>query len=371
MAFKITAPEEPTAEVPSRIGKALKESYRELGEPTDELTDEQIDRALKGYMGIGGQTAKDYLLDFFEVAPMVMGMPLGITAVGAAKLFKPLAKEFRALTRPGKDFAKSLEKGYSAEALSETVKQQLAVQRKTYRGLIKGLRNIPQETAELVESVGLHARKSGGSYYPIEKRIVVGPQTPKPIETIGHEFEHAKTVTARMAAQLPITQAEAALFEGTAYEFGEIFGREVAKLPKGQKITSEMFDELYERAGKRARLRWGKDPTKWKKEDIVAASKERRLLKREKEQLTELRMEEGKGHLKLVKKPTTPQGEWTMQIFMRDGSIFTGRQKAGTWEEAFGKLKERARKLGDITADFPGESKTVHLMKLRTKITGD
>lgn len=42
----------------------------------DELTEEEIDQALKAYAGAPEQTAEGYLMDLMSVAPALMGMPV-------------------------------------------------------------------------------------------------------------------------------------------------------------------------------------------------------------------------------------------------------------------------------------------------------
>lgn len=191
----------------------------EVGEWTPEQYKTAADVTMTAGMAIGG------------------GMPGGGTGpanIGRKEALKMMAKSYRGL------------KGKTTDLILSARKPE------TYRGFVKALKNIPQERLDPVESIGLFAKEKRGvlgTFKSKEKaiRLKAAHRGGDPIETLGHEVIHSEQFR---KTSIPIQHKHVPMIEKHAKEAGKIFSETVQKLPKGERITTEGFDEIYRQATK-------------------------------------------------------------------------------------------------------------------------
>ena len=213
-----------------------------------------------------------------------VNIALRSTGKGAKRVvgaFERLAQEYRTMVKPIEKIVELSAGGGARKGLSRKAVEfihrkkitELAQMKESYPVVTKGLRSIPQEALDLVKDIGLAplVRKDiAGRFRPPKSRAEyqIGGGQRISAETIPHEIFHA-TQIARMKAQ-GVKKVTLAMLEAHTYEFEPLFLREVAKLPKGKKMSMETWNQLYDEAFQNMLGKYGTDFSKYKMSEIVS-----------------------------------------------------------------------------------------------------
>jgi len=182
---------------------------------------------------------------------------------------KPLQQLVELSAKPGarKNLSRKLVSFIHGQKLGE-----LTQMKRNYPTVTKGLRAIPQEALDLVGDIGLAPKAErgiAGRFRPKKSRaeyqIVSEVAVPK--ETIPHEIFHATQIAKLKAKRIKRIRPE--VLEAQTYEFEPLFMREVAKLPKGAKMSMETWNRLYDESFANMLTKYGTDFSKYKMSDIV------------------------------------------------------------------------------------------------------
>jgi len=180
-------------------------------------------------------------------------------AIGRGAAYKMLAKDFRALAKAIPTELTKKEVAGGRSFLRTLMGQGLVkgAERKTYREIIKGLKHIPQEVLDPIKEVGLMRGKGAqfGGFRPKTKRLRIAIDQPmeEALGTVGHEFIHAEQFKKTPSMFKKLTSQP--LLEKHAYAAEKGFVASVKALPKGERITKEAFDKIYESGLKALRAR--------------------------------------------------------------------------------------------------------------------
>ena len=256
-----------------KSGELRREAARTLlGGPRGELgewTEEQVSMA---------QAATEVTL-----GAMVGGGPgagtgpaniaLRSTGKGAKKIvgaYEMLAKEFRGLKKLKEGSGQTKEVLALQREIFGT-EAPIAHMRKGFRTVTKGIRKLPQEVLDPLKEIGLASPKRtdiSGRIVPEMMRVEYQITKHLPKETVLHEPFHGTQLT-RIGHKRRGGVSDAVL-EAHAYEAEPLLMREIAKLPKGERMSMETYDRVYKEALGAMTEKWGTDFSKYKMRDIVS-----------------------------------------------------------------------------------------------------
>lgn len=235
------------------IGTAVRKGAGTLrGGPRGELgewTPEQLEMAANATL--------------LATAGMGAGMPgggVGPASMGRKEALKMLAKGFRKETREAAGEIGAFTRMFSGlpkehakaavKELVETTTKRGAERARTYRGIVKGLKQIPREKLDPLKALELAPklrRQAVGTFVPKEMKVRLRSKMKRmaPEEVIGHEVIHMEQFLKHPEL---IKKGARELLETHALEAGRLFAETVKGLKPGERITTEAFEEIYKQA---------------------------------------------------------------------------------------------------------------------------
>ena len=205
------------------------------------MTDTQISEELKKRSGIARPGPKEFLLDFMTtVGAASLGIPMPITRVEA---LKGLAKDFRSIRKLSPT-------SRSAKLLSAlTHKDLIRREGKTYKQIVKGLKNIPDKELERIDKLGLWRgvndlddlgmtyKLSGGGKERIKLRLSQPPSEAQ--KSLYHEFAHVAQPSKLPSEWKAENFAEAMSKRSFNKELGKILPEEYYDILKSMKMYTK------------------------------------------------------------------------------------------------------------------------------------